>query len=348
MTPSRPLLVVILAFALGGCDPFAGPESLMDEYVARTARVLDLEAQLAVPAPVPSLPRRRLRQLEVPSLQIDMLDFLSLYGCQLQFVVGERNSVLGRVMQPLNRLRYELRFIQAARDCVPEIDNEELAQSVAEAADSKEQSLPFVIWNATWGVEEVEPLFTRSKGYLPVDSTGVTTASLGQGVTRLNRTIEAILGGQLGQDLGFVGAMHQQWQSQHRAGQVLNSATLVTARLEDVADLIVQRLDGRPLCIGGRENEQARIVQSMFFSVYIKEVQPYLADIRRARNELMEPLSELASLQAEVMPKAFEEFHDEALGVDGEGIWQRLDQATDRHTSAWQDLLDQCGMRPSA
>ncbi|MFP3442432.1 DUF3080 family protein, partial [Pantoea sp. SIMBA_133] len=77
------------------------------------------------------LPRRRDRVLTMPELDMGMLDFLSLYGCELQYVVGEKNSVMGRVMQPLNRLRYEIRFIEAARDCLPDIEDEEFAEELA-------------------------------------------------------------------------------------------------------------------------------------------------------------------------------------------------------------------------
>ncbi|WP_404363512.1 DUF3080 domain-containing protein [Marinobacter sp.] len=320
---------------------------MMDEYVERTARVLDVESRFAVAPDIPRLPRRRERQLEMPALDMDVLDFLSLYGCELQFVVGERNSIMGRVMQPLNRLRYEVRFIHAARECLPEISNDSLADRVQSAAESKLDSLPVAIWNATWGVAEIESLFTLSKGFLPVAGSGAVTAALGEDVKRLNGSIEALYTGDLSTDLGFVGRVHQQWQANHRAGQILNSAALVVARLDDVTRLIGQRLDTRPLCFDGKPNRQAEIVNSMFFAVYIGEVQPWLADLQRARNDLMVPLEKLASLQQEVMPESFLDFHREALHQEG-GLWQEVDRITAQHIEAWQDLLEQCGMRPSA
>lgn len=318
----------------------------MDEYVERSARVLDRSVSLSAPLQVPRIPRRRDRQLDMPELEINMLDFLSLYGCELQYVVGEKNAILGRVMQPLNRLRYELRFIAAARECLPDIEDEAVAQSVGNAADSKVESLPISIWNGTWGVEEVEPLVTLAKGLLPVDATGAVSASLGAGLERLNRRILALREGDLTQDLDFIGATHQQWQAEHRAGQVFNTAALVTARLDDVTDLIERRLADRPLCFKGESNEQARRVRSMFFSVYVAKVQPYLADLQRARVELIEPLADMARIQRDVMPASFESYYRRVLQQGQGSLWQRLEIATDAHTKAWQTLLEQCGMRP--
>lgn len=343
----RFILILLATVGLAGCDPFSEPDSLMDEYVARTARVLDQSSSLSPPLQVPRIPRRRDRRLEMPSLEINMLDFLSLYGCELQYVVGEKNAILGKVMQPLNRLRYELRFIAAARDCLPEIENEAVAESVAEAGDSKLESLPVAVWNATWGVEEVESLVTTSRGFLPVDTSGATTTGLGTGVERLNRRLVALRDGDLTQDLDFIGNVHQQWQAEHRAGQVFNTAVLVTARLQDVAGLIDRRLENRPLCFGGEPNEQARIVRDMFFNVYVAQVQPYLADLQRARSDLILPLAELARIQQDVVPASFR-FYERRVLHQGKGsIWQLLEAAISEHTEAWQTLLEQCGMRPT-
>jgi hypothetical protein len=343
----RLVFILLVTLALVGCNPFSAPDSMMDEYVERTARVLDQTATLSPPLQVPRIPRRRDRRLEMPSLEINMLDFLSLYGCELQYVVGEKNAILGKVMQPLNRLRYELRFIGAARDCLPEISDENLAESVAGAAGDKVESLPLAIWNATWGVEEIEPLVTLSKGLLPVDASGVVIASLGSGLGRLNRRIVALQEGDLSQNLDFVGDVHQQWQAEHRAGQIFNSVALVTARLQDAAGLIEERLTGRHLCFGGKANEQARIVRNMFFTVYVAKVQPYLADLQRAKADLIVPLATLARLQRPVMPAAFRFYDERVLQQEKGSIWELLEAATSAHTKAWQDLLEQCGLRPA-
>ncbi len=87
----------------------------------------------------------------------------------------------------------------------------------------------------------------------------------------------------------------------------------------------------------------------MFFSVYIEKVQPYLASVRRHRDDVIAPLTTLVQQQREVMPPGFERYYQGTLSVTAEdGLWQRLDTELLQHTEAWQALLEQCGMRPTA
>lgn len=347
MKAARAVVFVPLILALAGCNPFSEAGSMMDEYVERVARVLDGEAELSPVPPASQLPRRRHRRLDMPDLDMGMLDFLSLYGCELQYIVGERNSVMGRVMQPLNRLRYELRFIQAAKDCLPEIGRDDLKASVQQAIDSKTESLPIAVWNATWAVEEIESLMTLSKGHLPVNSQGNPVADLAADLNHLNQTVASLLAGNLAQRLDDMGEVHQRWQGAHRGGQLINSARLLIARLDDATVLIRGRLAGRPLCIGGKPNNQSDIVHAMFFSVYVEKVQPYMAQVRRARDDLIVPLETLARQQRGVMPEVFRDWYRRHLAVDHpDSLWRQLDQAMQRHTESWQALLGQCGLRP--
>jgi len=360
----RASLTVLAAIFLAACNPFDEARPMMDEYVERLGRVLDTAPQFSEPAPAPILPRRRERVLDMPELELGMLDFLSLYGCDLQFVVGEKNSILGKVMQPLNRLRYELRFIASAEKCLQSSGDDDgdkdLQDTLRQAISSKRENLPIALWNATWGVEEVENLFTTSKGFYPVIAEN-PLSDLAREAVQLERVARSLLNGELDQNLDFAGAVQQRWQAEYHAGQLINSALLVAARLNDGTELIQRRLAQRPLCLNGKPNNQSTIVHDMFFSVYIGKVQPYLAELRRARTDLLEPLAQLAQIQTAVMPQSFQRWQARALpteaGVERAGVenvvesasvWSDLDQALAEHTRGWQQLLEQCGLRPGA
>ncbi|MFL1406381.1 DUF3080 domain-containing protein [Marinobacter sp. M1N3S26] len=343
----RSLVLLLALLTLAGCNPFGAPESMMDEYVERTARVLDQSYELSpIPATDP-LPRRRDRILDMPGVELGMLDFLSLFGCELQVVAGERASVLGRVMQPANRLRYEVRFIETAGDCLPEIADDTLRDEVAQAVESKRGSLPIAVWNATWGVEEVEGLFTRTEGPYPLaPETGIT--NLATDLKTLNTMLMPLLQGNTDVDLEPLGAIHQQWQAHQAAGQLILSARLLTTRLDDASDVIESRLQGRPLCLDGKPNNQSDIVQGMFFSVFIERVQPYLAQVRRGRDDIIRPLAKLAERQQSVMPDSFRPWYERYLRLDGDSLWAELDASQQRHIELWQRQLEQCGLRPGA
>lgn len=344
------LLPAVCTLSLLGCNPFSDAESLTDEYLERLARVLDTAPVLRAELPAGSIPpRRRERILALPELDLGMLDFLSLYGCELQYVVGERNSVMGKVMQPINQLRYEIRFIRAAEACLPEVDDEELTDALESAIESKRGSLPLAVWNATWGTEEVERQFTLSKGYYPVAETGNPASDLVRDLQQLNRQVEALLAQKLEISLENLGQIHQRWQADVLAGQTINSARLLISTLNAGTELLGTRLEGRPLCLNGQPNNQSEIVQNFFFSIYIGKIQPYMSDVSRARDSLIAGFEELARQQQAVMPESFTPWYQRHLAADTRNsLWQELDQAMMRHTRHWQDLLGQCGLRPGA
>ena len=345
------LIPGVLVLFLAGCNPFTEAEPMMKEYLSRLARVLDTSAATP-PSDLPAaatLPKRRDRVLQIPELELGMLDFLSLYGCELQYVVGERNSVMGRVMQPINRLRYEIRFIQSAERCVQQIDDEELQATLEQAIESKRQTLPLAVWNATWGTEEIEKLFTLSKGHYPVAAEPNSLTDLALDLDQLNQMVKALNNQQLDVPLNDLGQIHQRWQAQFLAGQVINSARLLIATLNSGTDTLRARLEERPLCLNGKPNNQSNIVQSFFFNVYIGEVQPYMSGVSRARDSLIRGFAHLAEQQKGVMPYAFEQWYGRHLSTEAsESLWKELDQAMMRHTRHWQDLLAQCGLRPGA
>lgn len=339
-------LAVLLALVLGGCDPFSSPEGMMDEYVERVARVLDQEADTSVVLPREPFPRPRERVQALPEIDLGILDFLSLFGCDLQFVVGERNSILGRVMQPVNRLRYELRFIESAEACAPDINDDSLKEDIRAAADSKRESLPLAVWNATWGADEAGQLLTASKGAYPVDASAASIAELSVELEQLNRLVARLNQRDTSVDVGLLNQIHQRWYARATAGQLINSARLLTARLNDASALIASRLEARPLCIGGKPNQQSEIVRSMFMSLFIGRVQPYLAEVRRGRDSVIEPLSQLFHLQSDSAVPAVADWHDRYLGMAEGSVWRELDDSTTRHINLWQTLLEQCGMAP--
>tara|TARA_R110000822_G_scaffold49877_5_gene130841 strand:- start:134 stop:1189 length:1056 start_codon:yes stop_codon:yes gene_type:complete len=346
--PYRILVLFSLIHLLCACDPLAKPESLMDEYVKRLANVLDVEPVYSELIDIERIPRPRDRRLSIPEHDINMLDFLSLYGCELQFVVGEKNSILGRVMQPLNSLRYELQFIDAAQQCLVEIDSESLRRKLTQVIELKKQYLPRVIWNATWGTEEMAQLMSLSSGLYDPEKSQYEISSYNQDIVYVNKRVQQLLQGQYEQDLEYMGEIQQRWQYGSRAGQLHNSARLLISRLDDGTNILKQRIDENPLCLQGRPNNQAKILESMFFKVYIEKVQPYMSAVNSGADQLFQPLARLAKIQTEVMPQTFNDYYQETLNLNNqENIWALYQQRIKEHTEAWQDLLEQCGLRPT-
>jgi hypothetical protein len=345
---TRRVLLFVLAAMLSACDPFAEPGSMLDTYTTRLAYVLEAEIDARQAMTLETFPRLRDRRIKIEQQDISMLAFLSLYGCELQVVVAERNSILGRVMTPLNELRYQLRFIDKAQACLPMLDDDALITQLKQAIDHKRDTLPAYFWNAIWADEPMAAMLSRSNGVYETDR-------LSQ-VTELAQQLDTVIS--LSEQLHHIsdetefaglGAMQQSWLFNPVPGQLLNSARLLIRELDYGSALMEQRITHKPLCYLHKPNARSEQLKGLFFSVYIGRVQPYLAKTSQAGQQLFSRMQQLVEQQKTVMPDSFQSYYRNALHVDREGsVWQQLDSAIKRHTEQWQRLFLQCGMQPMA
>lgn len=139
-------VAALLSMALAGCWFTGEREHQAGDYVAALADSLAVAPQTSSIPTVEPLPRSRYRRQDLPELDMGLVDFLSLYGCDLQVVIGERTSTLGRVAPPGKRMAYHLRFLEAADDCLPKVESESRSKALEEAraarADGASEGCP--------------------------------------------------------------------------------------------------------------------------------------------------------------------------------------------------------------
>lgn len=344
----RCFVALTLVLLLSSCDPFSQPQSLMDEYLVRLARVLDVNPQQTEKITPAIWPRVRERRVDIPEIEINMLEFLDLYGCDLQVVVGERNAILGRVMQPLNRLRYSLRFIHEAENCIASTDDQDLTATLQAAVFEKRQQLAAEIWQAGWASEEMANLFSHTASPIALGKPVSASRQLADDFNYLNQTIDKLTAKQDAAELRRWGEIQQRWQYQQDLGALIKSARQLTLMLNAGSELLKQRIEQKPLCYQAKPNPRARQMQGMFFNVYIGHVQPYLATVSQHRDTVMPQVRQFAEKQAAIAPAKVQNYWQLYLTDAPGSVWSDFDTALKNHTRHWQDLLDQCGLRPKA
>ena len=343
---------VLIAFStmllLSSCDPFAAPQSLMDEYLVRLARVLEVAPEQAE-KPVPAIwPRIRERRVSVPEIDINMLEFLDLYVCDLQVVVGERNAILGKVMQPLNQLRYSLRFIKEAEICIKHTDDKALQQTLNQVAGQKRQQLPAAIWQASWASDEMASLFSHTAKPLAIDKAIGNSQQQAEDFVYLQQTSQALLNQPTDLPLKRWGEIQQRWQYQDDLGALIKAARQLTQMLNAGSDLLTKRLEDKPICYQSKANPQAKRLEGVFFKVYIGHVQPYIAAVSQHRQVLLPAVTAFAKQHTDTAPPAVKQYWQRYVFDNPGSIWAEFDAALKSHTEHWQDLLDHCGLRPKA
>ena len=114
--------------------------------------------------------------------------------------------------------------------------------------------------------------------------------------------------------------------------------------LKQANALLEQRLSGRPLCLTGSANENARIFAQVLHKLFIADLQAEASLANRHQQALLAELEGLnGELEAQLtLPPAYQAWRHQ-LTERGE----RLLQSFRRHVQLSGELLEQCGLSPS-
>lgn len=356
-------LLLGVGLLLSACDSDDQPQALLEEYRWRLHNTLDLDAPEyradsriesraspalnPVPAVVPSYPGARALNIPVQPLQINLLEFLQLSGCDLQHLLGQRNSILGKVMTETQALVYHRQFLALAQECLQQRaaagqGADALSQTLAAALRSKGADDRAVHWNATAASTEFLQLMSAAGG-------AFSAAELERGLARVHdqlQSLSRLLAHPGVLDSAQLEAHFQVLGSAPVAGRLLASQQQLTQVLNPLTAAARLRLAARPLCYKPQPTEPARVAQRVFLRFYIGAVQPYLSGVHRHSRQLRGDLLLLLS-PYQPWPPAFQQYWDLTWSeTQVTSVWSQFNAAVADHTRLWQDLLGQCGLAP--
>lgn len=350
---------LVSSLLLSGCGD-SGPENLLADYRDRIANVLEVEPPEMHPLSIPALPPRRERIQSVKDLRSGILDTLQFKTCDLLPLIVERNGSLGKVMQPSQLMSYEIRFFNRLQPCyqkalrgeLTDID-EQFMSLLRETYEIKSGNLPQVIWNGIFTSEEMEKQFSQAEGPLPIEGNPGFQASLAALQYFLSLTQQS---SNIGLKKTFMpppGFDHQEdfyfsLYASHYGSQLQASLGLLAAQLNQVAAMINQKLDQRPLCFNKKSNSKADILLNVFNRYYAARVQPYMAMVQQQGRQWFGLMNQLLTFNAERRSKAMQNYSQHVYQPNGSSSpWHQYQQAIKTHTLAWQRVLGQCGLMPS-
>lgn len=353
---SRYVVLGVIVVGLGllsSCDQRQGLESLLDNYHYRLSNVFEFEHSdhLAVmnENALPLYPSRRQLHQPLSPISVNLLEFLRLSRCDLQRLIGERNSSLGKFMPDSQMLIYHLRFIslaQACRDTLLAVDNHSLAQAVADARQTKIDDLPKVRWNASLASEEFQQLFSHAAQPLTLQESAQDTAALTQALRHLQQFL--LINGE--DTLPSFRNLENQYAvvgSDKFMGRLLRSQLMLITALTALSDQIEQADKHQPLCPAGRLTPRGKVMQQVFLRFYIGEIQPYISGVYRQSRDLKQVMEDYLLLWPDHNNQAFSAYWLRAWSDEHpQSIWQQYGRAVSRHTQLWQQQLQACGLRP--
>ena len=291
--------------ALIGCsDPDTGPAHL-DEYLQRLSTITGIEPEPSTHRDINRFDLPQEEVIESPaSGRIDLIDFLSLSGCELQINLGRRNTQLGRTASPSQRLLLDLEFMDLAPECIAllrERGEDDLASALADISVEREALLANSIARAVLMGPEWRLFWERppTLANYPAD----TSSAIAQSLNRLADLTRGWLGGN--------------WQASNRefelllsdlragdGGALLAAHSLVSRELERANMLLARAQTTAPLCPYGAATDRSRAFERVVARFFVGTVQPWLVQLRQRTELLLGPVTNLElPLSAALSPR---------------------------------------------
>lgn len=349
--PIRRVWIALLLAVLAGCSA-GGPEAELADYRIRVGRALDgVTPSPSQPQPLTAYPRPRDRRVAVAEPRLSVWDLLQLLDCELARSITRRNGAMGRVLPDSQRLLLELDMLDAASRCVPAITDAQLRLRLTEAFGARRGALPDRFWNAVPGGEEmagfqsadVAPLALAPAGEPDLRFARLVDRWLSQLAwlqARANEPVAAPLGDR---PAGLADAADFEADLAALRATRIGGATRRTVGLLDGTLAAVATAIDAPerICPQQRPTPRARILRNVFQRSYAGVVQPGMARITRTAQRLEAQFGRLLAATDAPAP-AVVDWYD--------AQWRRplasLRRSTDRHTRAWQQLFEVCGLSP--
>lgn len=345
--------VVLMLGLIASCGQPSGLSSLLDNYHYRLSNTFEFDYSdklLVIDEDVlPRYPTRRQLHQPLSPVSVNLLEFLRLSRCDLQRLIGERNSSLGKVMADSQAWMYHLRFIALAETCSMELQavgNASLAQAVVDARQIKINDLPHARWNALLASQEFQQLFSHAAKPLNLAEATGNSAALIQALQQLLQLLKLGAEDPL-PDFSELENHYAIIGSDKFMGRLLRSQTLLTQTLTQLSDEMVQANQQHPLCPAGTLTPRGRVMQQVFLRFYVGEIQPYISGVYRQSRDLKQALEAYWLLWPALKHVEFDRYWHRAWSDSNpDSTWQQFNRAVARHTQVWQQQLESCGLRP--
>ena len=311
------LRCLILLSLLSGCsEPNTGPDKL-SEYLGRLERVTGVS--IPEKPPFPQSLNLPLENAPTPlkSNQIDLIDFLSLSGCELQINLGRRNTQLGRAATSSQQLLLDLEFMRLAPACsalMQERGNLELATTLDRARQDREKALLKSIANAILMGPEWKAFWERPSklAYYPADTSSQIAVALWQ-LTALST--KWLTGDWNANNREF--ELHLSSLRAGDGGALIMAYSIVSQDIARATEMLMRMSDMAPLCPYAQHTERSRTLENIVSRFFVRDIQPWLVALRQRKELLLAPVQQLEQpLLAAISPQYAQwiVLRDELLG----------------------------------
>lgn len=314
----------------------------LDDYLQRLANGLNMKHKSNTPQSItpPSYQWGYTGKLKNTSTDdqatISILEFLSLYGCDLQIVIAERNSSLGKFAPPSQQLIQHLRFLNYAPACIEELKQENkssLAKDLRQAFEDKQAQLPLLIWQALLNEQEAKAFWKPpiTLGRYP-EHVGIAPEIA---IKRLNQLSQKWLNGQYLEGINELENLLADLRTGD-GGALLASLNLLSLKLQEGNQLISAYIS-QEACLSQRPSIDIRILENIIAKFFVGEVQVWAAQLNRRYYSLIEAYQQLEQTFQDIEPELYQHWRTNRDQQLQSGI-----NASAKHVASIEKALQHC------
>ncbi|YCO05178.1 DUF3080 domain-containing protein [Vibrio sp. VNB-15] len=325
--------VILSTTLLSGCDKWFNPEKdVFEKYNQRLANVLDVASSDVGQAPSVTIPDKRALFQELPRLSLGLLESYQLRQCGLFNLLAEKNSQLGKVQDAFYDFDYQTSLLRTINGCLTQFPlSDEERIKLNGLYDQKWHHLAVHLDNVLLTSNAMRKQLTGS--------TWLSNNSKDQ----VSRVRDAFL------------ALDDMYQTPYRTVSRLPQISMVSYQEEIEKTRLVGRLyytlldasnwlhhttqmleanQNKLQCGPNRDTTQFRYLRNVFQSIYVTEVQPYMAYIDSTYQQLDGGLNLIEKrMQA----------HGASYGI--EKAHAQFRKETMAHVQFWKGLFKRCGVK---
>ncbi|WP_339772652.1 DUF3080 family protein [uncultured Paraglaciecola sp.] len=336
-------LILQLTLTLFGCGK-NNLEKTFDDYQQRMANVLDspfVDKPFSNPqAHSLTLPSTTLRYpsireltttIEVPS--IDVKQFFALDKCDVNVLIAQRNTPLGRTQLPSVRYIYEYKMLASLARCSKLMPQQR--ENLNRWISQKQTVLPLVWANLLQTSKETINAFSNNSSFISfVSATDIQqTQNALTYLLHLKTAPQATISAkELERNLEQLAKIHlpaKTWRTQALMAKELTSTTTW--------------LKQQPLfeqCPDGQASQQIIYLKNVFTLFFIEKIQPVGSDLNRVHYTLS-PLYQTLGEQTE-LHESFRRLFNEQNTTS----FSTYQHAMKEHVLFWQQLFKHCSISP--
>ena len=330
-------LLALCCAVLAGCSK--APSNTYQTYTERLSNTLKTQVpSLSKPAPIsPLLPPNTLSG----GSTISLIELASLSHCKLSLLISEHNNQLGKTAGHASILKYQIQFVQNAQQCLGTLEpSSNVYKTLLNAKVHKEQTLNHYFNSMLYNEFELNNTWQASSAELAVSPAGFsdTVAAMQQLALIKKHIINKHYLKINSADI--FNALEQ--LNKYRFNQLLIYSTRLQIAFNNSATQFIQTQSIDEICPVGKNKKVATIISNVFQKYFLKEIQPYQANLAGYLETLLPLYNQLWFDQ----PITNNQINTLIVLDSQKNLLNQLKSSAKKHVTWWQNFYKTCEISP--